>query len=118
MANNLHVSVWDNNGSNVEDMVEIYSNPVFVDGNPYSEGSFGFVLASGSGDTKVLNSTKLPSCLDITKFDAIGFPNYGFLQRDGSSNGGLLQFTIDSITSTQQCNNAGKHYDKKEKKDK
>lgn len=118
MAKNLNVSIWDNYGGNVEDMVWMLGGSVFVDGNSYPDGAFGFVVASGPGNTKALTSTALPSCLDVTAFDAGSTLSYGVLQSDGGSNGQILQFSIDSIISTQKCKYARKQSVKKEKNDK
>jgi hypothetical protein len=98
-ANHLGVHVWNYQGGNVEDMVDISGGyPVSVDGGLYPNGSFGFRLASKPGNTSVLTGTALPSFFDVTKFDAGPTLNYGWLQKDGAPGGTLLQFSIDSIT--------------------
>jgi hypothetical protein len=99
-ANNLGISIWNNFGGNVEDMVDVAGGPVTVDGNSYADGSFGFRLASKPGSTNVLNSTALPSFFDVAAFDAGSTLNYGWLQSDGGPNGQLLQFSVNSIVSS------------------
>ena len=103
MASNLNVSIWDNYGRNVEDMVEVTSGPVFVDDSYYQNGSVGFRLASKPGNTRVITRTSLPSFLDVRAFDADKSLNYGWLQSDGAEGGQLLQFSINSIVSTHKC---------------
>jgi hypothetical protein len=98
-TNRLSVSIWNNFGGNVEDMIEVSgSYPVTVDGISYPNGSFGFRLASRPGNTTVLNNTALPYFFDVSAFDAGPTLNYGWLQRDGAPGGQLLQFSINSIT--------------------
>lgn len=97
-TSNLSVSIWDNFGGNVEDMVNVSSGPVSVDGVSYPNGSFGFQLASKPGKTSVLTGTALPSHFDVTAFDAGSTLNYGWLQGDGAPGGQLLQFSVESIT--------------------
>ncbi|WP_372522680.1 hypothetical protein [Sulfuricaulis sp.] len=99
VTNNLNVSIWDNQGGNVEDMVEVIGGPVSVDGNSYPNGAFGFRLASQPGNTGVLTSTALPSFFDVAAFDAGSTLTYGVLQSDGGPSGGLLGFSVDSITA-------------------
>jgi hypothetical protein len=103
VANNLNVSIWDNYGGNVEDMVEVSGGPVLVDSQAYPGGSFGFRLASMPGNTRVLTSTALPSSLHVRAFDAGPTLNYGWLQSDGGPTGQLLQFSVDSIVLLQKC---------------
>jgi hypothetical protein len=109
MANNLHVSIWNNYNGNVEDMMQISGGPVVVDNNIYSNGSFGLNLASKPGSTKALQGTKLPKCLNIYMFNAGSDQTYGWLQRDGSADGQIIQFTIDSITAPEQCDHLKSH---------
>lgn len=99
VTNNLRVSIWDNFGGNVEDMVDISGGPVAVDGSSYPNGSFGFRLASKPGNTGVLTGTSLPFSLDVTAFDAGSTLNYGWLQSDGGPSGQLLQFSVGSVTA-------------------
>jgi hypothetical protein len=97
----LSVAVWNDYKGNVEDMVWIEAYPIVVDDTVLPNGALGFALASAPRHNKVLKDTKLPSELDVTKFDAPGF-NYGFLQSDGGQQGTLLQFTVDSIDVLQK----------------
>jgi hypothetical protein len=96
-TNNLSVSITDNFGGNIEDMVDMAGNSVSVDGNNYANGSFGFRLSSAPGNTNVLNDTTLPSSFDVAAFNAGPTQNYGWLQSDGGPTGQLLQFSVDSI---------------------
>jgi hypothetical protein len=90
----LHVTVYNNQGGNVEDMVEVTSSPPTVNGVTYPEGHFGFNLASGPGSTNVLHDESLPRSFNIADFNAW---TYGFLQMDGGPSGQLLNFNVDSI---------------------
>jgi hypothetical protein len=103
MAYNLQAAIWNNYNGNVEDMIQVSGGPVLVDNNIYSDGSFGLSLASKPGSTKALQGTNLPTCLNIGKFNAGKDLTYGWLQSDGAEGGQIIQFTIDSITSTEQC---------------
>ena len=94
---NLGVDVVNNFGGNVEDMVDIFGGPIQVDSDSFPDGYFGLHLASKAGNTKVLKNTKLPTSYNVNEFDAGSEQNYGTLQIDGSPNGTLLQFSIDSI---------------------
>ena len=94
-SRNLDVSIWNNFGGNVEDMINVYGGAAAIlDGVEYPEGTVGFVLATGPGNTKVFRSVNLREQFKIADFD--GF-NYGEVRMDGSSNGTLLQFTITSM---------------------
>lgn len=95
-ANDLNVKVTKNFGGNVEDSVNVIAFTPLVDGNLYPEGAIGFNL--GSRNANVLTDTSLPTFFNLAAFDAPN-PNFGFLQGNGSSNGALLQFSIDSIQS-------------------
>lgn len=94
---NLSVSVWNNMRGNVQDMVWVSGGTPVLDGTTLAEGSFGFTLASGPRSKKVLKNTKLPSEFNVSAFDAGPTLTYGTFQSDGSSDGTLLQFTVDSI---------------------
>ena len=96
-TSNLYIDITDNEGGNVEDVFNVYGVPVTVDTSIYSSGSFGFALASKHGNTGVLTGTGLPSALDVKEFDDGAI---GWLNRDGSQSGTLLQFSIDSIMAT------------------
>jgi len=93
-ANRLNVSIWNNFGGNVEDMIDVYGQTPILDGTEYPAGAVGFRLATGPGSTKVFRSVNLRERFKIADFDAM---NYGEVLMDGSSNGTLLQFTITSI---------------------
>jgi len=109
MANNLHVSIWNNYNGNVEDMMQVSGGPVVVDNTIYPNGYFGLTLASKPGCTKALGGTTLPTCLNIRKFNAGSTLTYGTLQKDGAADGQIIQFTIDSITAPEQCHHNNNH---------
>ena len=91
----LSISIWNNFGGNVEDMIDIYGNTVTVDGVDYPNGTAGFRLATGPGNTKVFRSTNLRERFKIADFDSM---RDGVVQMDGSQTGALLYFTIDSMS--------------------
>lgn len=92
----FRVTVTNNFGGNVEDVVNITGMSVLVDDVTYPDGSFGFQLATWADNTGVLHNTRLPSFLNVQAFDAPE-ASYGWLQRDGDPDGQLLQFTIDRV---------------------
>ena len=119
IANTPSVTVADNYGGNIEDSVTVSSGPVVVDNTTlYSNGSFGFHIASNAGSTEALTNTNLPVFFDLTAFDAGPSQNYGYLQMDGSSDGQLLGFSIDSIVSPQQLPQASHNHSHRSKADK
>jgi len=93
-SRNLSVSIFNNFGGNVEDMIDVYGQSAVVDGTEYPNGIVGFRLATGPGNTKVFRSVNLRERFKIEDFDSM---NYGEVLMNGSSNGTLLQFTITSI---------------------
>jgi hypothetical protein len=99
-TNRLSVTVYHNFGGDVADMVWLTgSRPVVDGGTSYPNGAFGFVVASRGG-TQVLSSDALPASFDVNAYDGGPGYNYGFLQADGGPTGQLLQFSVDSVTST------------------
>ncbi|KQW43377.1 MULTISPECIES: hypothetical protein [unclassified Roseateles] len=106
-APNVRIDILNNAGSNVEDAFSVYAYPMVMDGTTFPEGSIGFYLGSGPGNTKVLKSTALPRKIKVEEFDSPGF-QYGFAQTDGSSNGGLLNIVIDSVEEIDS-HKGGKH---------
>jgi hypothetical protein len=90
----LNVSIWNNFGGNVEDMIDVYGSTSTLDGIDYPDGTVGFRLATGPGNTRVFRSVNLREQFKIDDFDSM---NYGEVRMDGSSNGTLLQFTITSM---------------------
>jgi len=93
-SRNLIVSIWNNFGGNVEDMIDVYGSTAMLDGIEYPDGTVGFRLATGPGNTRVFRSVNLREHFKIDDFDSM---NYGEVRMDGSSNGALLQFTITSM---------------------
>ena len=101
VADTLRVDLWNDYGGNVEDFVNIEGGPVLVDDELHVSGSFGLMLASPPGATKVFKNTKLPSSYDIEQFDS---PlTSGWLQSDGSQSGTLVHFSVDSIVVVDRC---------------
>jgi hypothetical protein len=90
----LIVSIWNNFGGNVEDMIDVDGVTATLDGTEYPGGTVAFRLATGPGNTKVFRSVNLREQFKIADFDSM---NYGVVQMDGSSNGTLLEFTITSM---------------------
>ena len=90
----LIVDVWNDFGGNVEDMVDVSGFPPALDGESLLNGSMGFRLASAASNRGVFRTIQLPESYDVGAFDGM---NYGYLQRDGTQTGTLLQFTVDSI---------------------
>jgi len=90
----LNVSIWNNFGGNVEDMIDVYGRTAILDGTEYPNGAVAFRLATGPGNTKVFRSVNLRERFKIEDFDSM---NYVEVLMDGSSNGTLLQFTITSM---------------------
>ena len=94
VSKDLNVSIWNNFGGNVEDMIDVYGATATLDGTEYPDGTVGFRLATGPGNTKVFRSVNLREGFKIEDFDSM---NYGEVLMDGSQTGTLLQFTISSI---------------------
>jgi hypothetical protein len=90
----LTVDIWNDYGSNVEDMVDVTSFPPTVDGVTLSDGVMGFRLASAPLNRGVFKTIHLPEFYNVGAFDGM---NYGVVQRDGGPDGQLLQFTVVSI---------------------
>lgn len=101
VADTLRIDLWNNYGGNVEDFVNIEGGPILVDNDLHVSGSFGLMLASPPGATKVLKNAKLPSSYEIEQFNS---PlTYGWLQSDGSQTGTIVHFSVDSIVVVDSC---------------
>ncbi|WFP49121.1 hypothetical protein PL263_13555 [Methylomonas sp. EFPC3] len=109
ISKGINITLYDNQGGNVEDMVTISGNSILVDNELYSEGSIGINLSSKSGSTEALVDTNLPLSFDLSKFDGGPTLTYGWLQKDGGPNGQLVQFSVDSIESSVEQNDCPKH---------
>lgn len=92
----LNIRVTDNFGGNVQDGFDLSAYSPLVDGHELF-GNFGFTLNSRYDNPNVLNSSALPSFLDVSAFNAGPTLNYGWLQRYDIQEGAMLRFTIDSI---------------------
>lgn len=85
-----------NAGKNDGASISIYgSHPVVVDGTTFPEGAVWFTLASPEGK-HYFKGTAMPRHFDVKRLSAPN-SNYGVVQTDGSGNGSLLAFTLDSI---------------------
>lgn len=108
-SDGLRVSVQDDFGGNVEDMVVLSGHPVMVGDALHIDGSFGLSLASHAGNTDVLHGTGLPTIYHLADFDSNVYGQqvtYGWLQKDGSQTGTIAYFRIDSITGGyESCRN-------------
>lgn len=89
-----NVTILDNYGGNVEDLITVGgSNPV-VNGTQFTNSdSFSITLASSWTNKKALQSFHLPGDIDLAKFDAFGTP-YGTLIIDNIT---VLQFNVTSV---------------------
>jgi hypothetical protein len=90
----LGISIWNNFGGNVEDMMDVSGAGAVVDGTEYPNGTVNFQFATASGNTKIFRSVNLRERFRIEDFDAW---HDGVVLMDGSQTGTLLQFTITSI---------------------
>lgn len=91
----LSISIWNNFGGNVEDMLDMAGNTATIDGVDYPNGTVDITLATGPGNTKVFRSTNLRERFKIADFDAM---SGGVVQTDGSPTGARLYFTITSMS--------------------
>ncbi len=105
VGHRINAEIQNDFGGNVEDTVSLGSNGVLVDEAFQPQGGIYLVFASGPGNTDVFSKPRLPSAYDVAEYDAIGSP-YGVIRRDGSENGTLLQFDIDSVEVIRVCHPA------------
>lgn len=103
----LSVSVTDNFGGNLEDFISIGGGyqpgtgggGIVLDGTTYANGVIELALGTAPGNTGVFVDTRLPRHLKVEAFDG---GNSGVILVDGSSNGVILEFRIDSITEVRE----------------
>jgi hypothetical protein len=110
VTDRLGVDVWNNFG-HANDIIDIFGFPVLVDSDLSVDGSFGFRLMTAPKVTTAINDTSLPVSYNVADFSPT--QSYGWLQRDGSQSGTILQFSVDSIiddcrkvngkSATQNC---------------
>lgn len=74
-ADSTGVTVWNDTGSNVGDMIDINGYSPVIDGTLFRSGYFSMRLASAAGNTSVFDDMQLPSELDLASFDSTGM-NY------------------------------------------
>jgi len=72
-----------------------------ADNRRHVDSSLSFGLASAPRHNRPLNSTKLPSAINVNDFDAGPTLNGGSLQMNGGPDGTLLQFTVDQVVAVQ-----------------
>lgn len=92
-SDGLHVTVSNDTGTNIEDSLSISGSSLVLDGTTYSSGYFGMSLGTGYGPSQALTSTALPGTIRLEDFAT----RYGYVMRDGSATGMLMQFTVDSL---------------------
>lgn len=97
-SNNLLIQVFNDNEGNIQDLLGISGIAPQVDGTELSSGNFNFSIASWYNNRDALSTnSSLPIDLDLDDFDA-PFWNGGQLMRDGSANGTIFQYEINSLT--------------------
>ena len=98
-SDQLGASVYNNNASNIEDFFTIGSVRPVIDGTTLIDGGIGLNFASKPGQTNALKDTRLPRQLHLQRFDTRPETGnvLGYVQANGSSDGMILQFTIDSV---------------------
>lgn len=107
-SDGLGVTVFDNMGTNTEDMVWITGAPIMIDDEVHPGGYFNLTLASVAGQTEVLHGTGLPTIYRLADFQdgAARGLTYGSLFKDGTETGLVAEFRIDSITGGHEpCTN-------------
>ncbi|MFG6465026.1 hypothetical protein [Roseateles sp. BYS87W] len=94
VAEKLYADVTNLGGSDGAS-ISLYGAPIVLDGTTFPVGSLGFTLASPAGK-RVFKGTAIPHQFNIKRLSAPN-SNYGWVQTDGTGNGGLLAFKLDSI---------------------
>lgn len=94
----IYVYVVNNFGSNVEDFVGVYGQPMTLDGTSFPEGLIGLHLGSGPGNTDVLRCTRVPRKIPVKRYDGM---NYGSIMVNGEPNGVLVSFVIDRVVAVR-----------------
>lgn len=90
----VKIFISNNSNSNVEDTISVIGEGMTLDGTRFEQGSFGFELYSGPGNTRALHGSQLPKRILVKRFD---LQKYGFGMVDGSGDGGLVAFEVDRI---------------------
>ncbi len=95
----FNVSITDDLGGNVEDMVVISGYPIVNGVRPPATGdSISLTLASGPTRTDVISGTALPVSYDLSAFDASQFRYGGVIDGVGGNAGAGFYFSIDQLT--------------------
>lgn len=94
-SQNTFVDVFNNMGSNVEDMLNVTGGyPLVLDGTTLPDASAAISLATGPDRKFVLLSTDLPRWIFPKLFNGWA---YGVVQQGGGPHDTLVTFSIDSI---------------------
>jgi hypothetical protein len=96
-AESTGVTVFNDTGSNVADMIDIGGNyPIVIDGTVFDRGYFSIRLATSAANTSVFQDTSLPANLDVADFDSQNM-NYFQMFSGVVSNEVLLDATVEWI---------------------
>jgi hypothetical protein len=94
----VKIFISNNSNSNVEDTISVVGEGMALDGTRFEQGSFGFELYSGPGNTRALHGSQLPKRIVVKRFD---LQKSGFGMVDGSGNGGLVAFEVERIRAVR-----------------
>jgi hypothetical protein len=94
----VKIFISNNSASNVEDTISVIGEGMALDGTRFEQGSFGFELYSGPGNTRALHGSQLPKRIVVKRFD---LQKSGFGMVDGSGNGGLVAFEVERIRAVR-----------------
>jgi hypothetical protein len=96
-AENTGVTVFNDTGSNVADMIDFGGNyPIVIDGTVFDQGYFSIRLASSPAKTSVFQDTSLPAHLEVARFDSQSM-NYFQMYSGVVQNEVMLDATVDWI---------------------
>ena len=99
------VTVYNNLGGDAEDGIQLLGGyPIDIDGMRHVNGSFGFNLATRTGNMGVIQELRLPDQIDAAAFDAPSSVSYGSLQHDGAT---VLEFAVTSISVVPEPTSSG-----------
>lgn len=90
-SENMETWVYNDNGSNLPDMITVVGRSPVLDGTTFADGYFALTLASPSAHT--LLDTSLPTHLEAQRFSNL----VGQLFTGGTNNELVLEFSLESI---------------------